>query len=159
MDRPTGAYLQLLRLIHPDRFAIQGIDSPAYLNAVAQTAWINESLDQVSRFSERCDYFLKKYANLGKKKIPMEWAEEWFSLQDLDIRVHGKEYVEFFERLKIHQKQIAEQMLVIAAEVDASRVDGKPESALLGRLSDALNEEHYCKSLSAQVESEIARNA
>lgn len=160
MDRPQDAYLKLLRLVHPDRFARLGTGSSGYQNAVDQSGWINESVQILSAFSDRCDYFFKSLSVSAQKKIPLELAETWFELQDFDFSTHREEYLGFQSKLEFHQKELNQRMLQLAQLLDQRMGEqAQIQPSDLVPLSEMAGEAQYVQSLLAQVRAVIARQS
>lgn len=138
-------FYEASRALHPDRFT-RTTNALAQQASVERMSFLNQAWMTLRSPTERRQYVLKQEGlaslNPGSVKVQpvMEFAEDWFELQDLFLedpaQAKGKA-LELRNRIQTQQKDLEEKIQLNEHEWDSSHERAKLESIL--KLSLQLN--------------------
>jgi molecular chaperone HscB len=144
---------ELAKRLHPDRFSAHSGPEAAY--SLRWTTLLNRAYQTLRDPTERSYYVLEQNGVSPEQrggKIPLELAEVYFELQDLES---GSE-----ERLKAFQGELKQQLQATESAWDALAARWEPRDAgvqqeVLGDLKENLVKQRYLRSMLSDLQTKL----
>ena len=108
-DELRERFYQLAQLLHPDRF-------PRFdAQALEKMSFINRAYEVLKNSEKRRNYILQQEnLSIEKSHLPLELAEEWFTLQE---KIHTSQ-VNAFSQICQFENQLESQETQLEAQID-----------------------------------------
>ena len=157
-------FYEVSRALHPDRFTHAGAE--VMQRSIQRMSFVNEAYRTLKSQGLLRDYFLQRAGIRGPEgsssslsaqnsKLPLEWAEMWFEIQDLMLedRTRAELKLKDFEgQLLDLQSSLNQKLQWIENQYDQKADQGIEDRSLLLELDEELKKENYLKSMQRDVD-------